>query len=161
MAVDAMGQTYVTGYTLSPDFPTTADAFDPICGTDGYCNSNPLFDDYSDVFVTKLNAAGSALVYSTFLGGAGQDRGVSLAVDAVGQAYVTGSTLSFDFPTTPGAFDITCGTDGNCNPDGYESSDVFVTKLDAAGALVYSTFLGGELTEGGESIAVDAAGQAY
>lgn len=129
IAVDAAGQAYVTGYTLSPDFPTTAGAFDPICGTDGYCNSNPLFDANYDVFVTKLDAAGRALLYSTYLGGAGQDGGYSMAVDAAGQAYVTGWTYSPDFPTTLGAFDTTHNG----------MADAFITKLSADGsAPVYN-----------------------
>jgi hypothetical protein len=100
--------------------------------------------------------------YSTYLGGAGGDEGYSIAVDAAGQAYVRGSTFSFDFPTTPGAFDSTCGTDGNCNPmEGYASSDAFITKLDTAGsALVYSTYLGPSTTRG-YGIALDAAGNVY
>jgi Beta-propeller repeat len=89
--------------------------------------------------------------YSTYLGGTGQDTGVSIAVDAVGQAYVTGSTFSFDFPTTPGAFDTTYNGEG----------DAFITKLDAAGSvLVYSTYLGPSTTRG-YGIALDAARNVY
>jgi Beta-propeller repeat len=151
IAVDASLNLYVAGQTISPDFPTTPGAFD--------ATQNGGWD----TFITKLNAAGHALVYSTFLGGRELDYGFSMAVDAVGQAYVTGYTLSPDFPTTLGAFDRTCGTDGNCNPiEGYTSSDALITKLDASGrALVYSTYLGGQFSEEGTSIAVDAAGQAY
>src|SRR5205823_6026005 len=91
----------------------------------------------ADVFVTKLNPAGSApLAYSTFLGGSDTEVGYGIAVDASGSAYVTGYTLSADFPTTPGAFDTTF------NGGTY---DAFVTKLNPAGSapLAYSTFLGG------------------
>ena len=92
-----------------------------------------------DAFVTKFNAAGSALVYSTYLGGGDSDRGESIAVDSAGNAYVTGSTLSTDFPTA-NAFQSTYGG-GNS----VESGDAFVTKFNAAGsAMVYSTYLGGE-----------------
>ena len=92
-----------------------------------------------DAFVTKFNAAGSALVYSTYLGGGDSDHGESIAVDSAGNAYVTGSTLSTDFPTV-NAFQSTFGG-GNSG----ESGDAFVTKFNAAGsALVYSTYLGGE-----------------
>jgi hypothetical protein len=142
IAVDAAGNAYVTGTTPSADFPTTPGAFDT------------TFNGLLDAFVTKLNAAGSALVYSTFLGGSSQEDGVGIAVDAAGNAYVTGNTASVDFPTTPGAFDTTFNG----------GSDAFVTKLNAAGtALVYSTFLGGSGAEGvlGGSIAVDSAGNAY
>ena len=84
------GRAFLAGFTSSPDYPTTSGAFDT---TSNY------------VFVTKLNASGSDLVYSTFLGGTNFDDGEDIAVDASGRAYVTGSTSSFDYPTTPGAFD--------------------------------------------------------
>ena len=100
------------------------------------------------MFVTKLNTTGSALVYSTFLGGSGFDSAGGLALDAAGNAYVSGGAASVDFPTTPGAFDTL--------PDG---SDAFVTKLNPAGsALVYSTVLGGTGSEGASAVAVDARG---
>ena len=84
--------------------------------------------------MTKLNAAGTALVYSTYLGGSGDDFGTGIAVDAAGNAYVTGLHPSGNFPTTPGAFQTTFGG----------GPDAFVTKLNTAGtALVYSTYLGG------------------
>ena len=117
----------------------------------------------SDAFVTKLNAAGSELAYSTFLGGTNSDGGGAgfvgfggIAVDGEGSAYVTGLTLSANFPTTPGAFDTTL--DGG--------ADAFVTKLNASGsALAYSTFLGGTGSDGGLGelgidIAVDGQGRA-
>jgi hypothetical protein len=102
------GRAYVTGITVSSDYPTTPGAFDITHGTFG-------FDD----FVTKLNASGSRLAYSTYLGGGSRDDGFSIAVDGSGRAYLTGLTSSADYPTTPGAFDTTL--------DG--SSDAFVTKL--------------------------------
>src|SRR5207244_2829657 len=92
IAVDGTGYAYVTGYTLSSDFPTTPRAFDTTHNGAG------------DVFVTRLNAAGMALVYSTFLGGYADEEAYGIAVDGTGYAYVTGYTLSTDFPTTPGAF---------------------------------------------------------
>src|SRR5439155_85918 len=87
------GHAYVTGDTSSPDFPTTPGAFDTTLG------------GTADAFVTKLHADGSALVYSTYLGGTLNDRGIGIASDDPGNAYVTGHTSSLDFPTTPGAFD--------------------------------------------------------
>jgi hypothetical protein len=136
IAVDGMGRAYVTGLTGSDgseDFPTTG-AF----GT--------LYNGgFRDAFVTKLNASGSALAYSTFLGGADQDQGLGIAVDGMGRAYVTGFTFSTDFPTTTGAFDTTLNGE----------SDAFVTKLDPSGsALAYSTFLGGTSFDQGLGIAV-------
>jgi hypothetical protein len=149
IAIDAAGNAYVTGQTKSRTFPTTGGAFDrtfnvdscPRCGIDQY-----------DAFVTKLNASGSGLVYSTFLGGFDIDDGLGIAVDAAGNAYVAGQTASLNFPTTTGAFDRTRNA----------GSDTFVTKLNAAGsALVYSTYLGGAAQEFPARIAVDAGGNAY
>jgi uncharacterized protein (DUF2141 family) len=141
IALDAGGSAHVTGVTTSPAFPTTPAAFDPSF------NGGPL-----DAFVTKLSPTGSALLYSTYLGGNDLDRGHGIAVDAGGSAYVTGQTTSVNFPTTLGAFDTTLG--GCC--------DAFVTKLNAAGsALFYSTYLGSSGFDGGNGIAVDAGGNAY
>jgi hypothetical protein len=91
IAVDATGAAYVTGRTGSSNFPTAH----PL---------KPMLSGFSDTFVAKLNAAGSALVYATYLGGSDQDEGRGIAVDAAGHAYVTGVTFSRDFPTTPGPF---------------------------------------------------------
>jgi hypothetical protein len=109
---------------------------------------------FSDSFVTKLNAAGSALVYSSYLGGSGSEMPGRLALDAAGQAYVTGSTASFDFPTTAGAFQTAKAANG---------FDAFVTKVNAAGtALAYSTHLGGTFgNDFGEAIGVDGSGRAH
>lgn len=139
VAVDSGGSAYLVGSTSSTDYPVTAGAFDT--------SQNGAFD----VFVTKVNAAGSALVYSTFLGGSGFDSGSGIAVDAAGNAYVTGGAGSTNFPTTPGAFSVIA-----------DGSDAFIAKLNAAGsALVYSTTLGGSAGEGANAIAIDAAGQAW
>src|SRR5437870_3644449 len=140
IAVDAAGNVYVTGSTLSNDFPTTVGASQPTSGGD------------FDAFVTKLNPTGSALVYSTFLGGSSFDASSAIAVDASGNAYVTGSTLSIDFPTTAGAFQTTFG--------GFV--DAFVTKLNPTGsAVIYSTYLGGNNGDGSSGIAVDSADNAF
>jgi len=140
IAVDSAGSAYVTGDTDSTDFPTTPGAFQTTNG------------GFEGAFVTKLNAAGSALSYSTYLGGSSVDGGRGIAVDSAGSAYVTGLTGSTDFPTAPGAFQTTY--DGN--------EDVFVAKLNATGsALSYSTYLGGSGNDGGSEIAVDSAGNAY
>ncbi len=139
IAADSTGAAYVTGYTTSMNFPTTAGAY----GTMLRGNSN--------AFVTKLSSTG-ARVYSTYLGGGGTDIGNAIAVDGTGNAYVTGSTNG-GFPTTSNAYET--------NYSGDEVS-AFVTKLNAAGtALVYSTYLGGGSTDGGLGIAVDASGLVY
>lgn len=149
-AVDASGSLYLTGSTTSPDFPKTPGAFQTQCGC------GPAYSGASDAFVTKINAAGSALVYSTFLGGSRDENfplnGGAIAVDSSGNAYVTGTTISGDFPVTPGAFQTT----------NTAQEEVFVTKLNPTGSgLVYSTYLGGSATNQGVAIAVDSAGSAY
>jgi len=148
IAVDAAGNAYVTGQTASSNFPTTGGAFQRAIKF----IPTPRPPDPMDAFVTKLNSAGSGLVYSTFLGGVDIDDALGIAVDSAGNAYVTGVTSSHDFPTTPGAFSRTSGG-GN---------DAFVTKLNATGtALVYSTYLGGLDNEVGARIRLDAANNAY
>ncbi|HLJ95307.1 MAG TPA: SBBP repeat-containing protein [Gemmataceae bacterium] len=144
IAVDAAGSAYVTGFTTSSDFPTV-NAFQPILGGSGATNA----------FVAKLTPDGSALVYSTYLGGSSFDDGFDIAVDQSGHVYVTGETNSNDFPTV-NAFQPTYGGSGT-----YGSGDAFVTSLDAAGQPVYSTYLGGSGDEQGHGIAVDTAGNAY
>ena len=143
IAVDTAGNAYVTGSTFSIDFPTTQGAF-----------QTTLVGFHGVAFVTKLNSTGSGLVYSTYLGGAIEERGQAIAVDIAGNAYVTGRTFSKNFPTTPGAFQPT--------PDPLAGNSAFVTKLNPTGsALVYSTYLGGNNDDQGLGIAVDAAGNAY
>lgn len=149
IVVGGSGNVYVIGTTSSTNFPVTPGAFQPNCG--GGCNGFP------DAFLTQLNSTGSALVYSTYLGGSLDETGLGVAVDSVGDAYVTGNTDSTDFPVTPGAFQTTCG--GGCK--NYQG-DAFVTEFNPAGsALVYSTYLGGSSLDIGEGIAVDSSGNAY
>ena len=144
IAVDSLGDAYVTGGTSSTDFPTTLGAL------------QTMLSGGSNAFVTEINPTGSALVYSTYLGGSGNDQGAGIAVDSSGDAYLTGTTNSSNFPTTPGAVQTTCG--GGCNNTG----DAFVTELNPAGtALVYSTYLGGSGNDQGAGIAVDSLGDAY
>jgi hypothetical protein len=115
IAVDASGAAYVTSLTTSADFPTTSNGFDP------------THNGQQDVYVTRLNPAGSTLAYSTFLGGGNTDAGFGLAVDtAMGTAYVTGRTNSLNYPISSGAYDPTCG---GCPG----LKDGFVTKLDTIG----------------------------
>ena len=139
IAVDEGGAAYITGYTSSSGFPTTPGAFDT------------SFNGIGDAFVAKLNAAGSALDYATFLGGSGDDWGRGIAVDGSGAAYVTGGTQSSDMPTTRGAFDLIL-----------DSDDAFVARLGAAGSVLeYATFLGGSGYDEGMGIAVDGSGAAW
>src|SRR5207302_1266478 len=108
IAVDALGSAYVTGFTDSTNFPTTAGAF------------QTTFGGTEDASVAQLNATGTGLVYSTYLGGSGVDDGLGIAVDALGNAYVTGFTGSTNFPTTAGAFQTTFGGG---------TEDAFVAKI--------------------------------
>ncbi len=152
VAVDGSGNVYVVGYTQSPDFPVTPGAFDRTGAP-----SNSL-----DAFVAKVNPMGTALVYATFIGGSNFEWGRSIAVDAAGNAYITGQTTSPDFPVTGKAFQRTLAH-LNCPRCGIDNYDAFVTKLNPTGsALVYSTYLGGAGSiDDGLAIAIDAGGNAY
>src|SRR6266567_338073 len=139
VAVDSAGNAYITGTTFSTDFPTVNAI-------------QPTFHGGRDVFVTKINADGTALGYSTYLGGSvGSDFGVAIALDSAGSAYVAGMTDSLDFPTVNA---IQSTSHGNL--------DLFVTKINAGGnALVYSTYLGGSGNDFNPDVAVDSTGNAY
>ena len=149
LGLDGTGNVYITGATLSTDFPTSSGAF------------QTTNHGLADAFVAKLSAAGSALLYSTYLGGSGVDQGSAVAVTSAGVAYVTGFTQSSDFPTANPVQAILgisagplCGTSA--------CSDAFVTQLNAAGnALVYSTYLGGSGPDFGQAIALDSTGDPY
>lgn len=145
MAMDSAGNVFVTGYTDSTDFPTTEGAFDRT-------STAELSGYKSDTFVLKLNASGTALVYSTYLEGNDWDEARDIAVDILGQAYVVGETRSVNFPTTPGSFDTSMTGIG----------DIFITGLNPEGSgLIFSTFLGGTRLERGFDIAVDRFGCVY
>jgi subtilisin-like proprotein convertase family protein len=138
IALDTAGNAYVAGVSLSTDFPSVA-PFQPAPGGE------------ADAFVAKLNPAGSALVYSTWLGGSENDGATAIAVDATGRAIVTGGTASTDFPTRNALQAQSRG-----------GFDAFVTKLDAAGsALVYSSYLGGGGDDGAHRVELDSAGNVY
>ncbi|WP_309495418.1 SBBP repeat-containing protein [Mechercharimyces sp. CAU 1602] len=142
IAVDATGNTYVTGQTSSTNYPVTSGAFQTVASV------------LADAFVTKLNATGTSLLYSTYLGGSGDDDdGFGIDVDDTNNAYVAGETNSTDFPITTGAFQtVNAGT----------GIDAFITKLNPAGtALVYSTFLGGTDNDRGRGIVINESNQAY
>ena len=137
VAVDASGQFLITGITLSSDFPT----MDPL---------QPVIGGSYDAFVTRLNAAGDTLLYSTYLGGSNHDEAGGIAIDASGHAYVSGHTSSADFPVASALQPLFAG-----------DWDAFVLKLTPTGdALVYSTYLGGSHTDRNVEIAITASGEA-
>lgn len=153
VAIDNTGNAYVTGFTSSGDFPITSGSF------------RTAYSGSTDAFVTKVNTAGSALSYSTYLGASNVDRGYGIAVNTSGEAYIAGQTYSTSYPTTTGAFRTSHGG-GN--------ADAFVTRLNAAGTnLVYSTFLGGTgvctvtdpfrsyQCDAAHAIALDSSGNAF
>ena len=155
IAIDAAGDAYVTGSTDAVNFPTV-NAAQPTFG--GNVVDQSGFE--GDGFVTKLNPNGSTLVYSTFVGGNGNDQGNGIAVDAAGDAYITGTTSSTNLLTTPGAFQKLFGGGAGAEPG--SSTDAFVVKLDAAGSgFSYATYFGGSGSDLGNAIAIDAAGDAY
>jgi hypothetical protein len=138
IAVDRAGNAYVTGYTQSTDFPTA----NPFQAT---------IHGGSDAFVAALDPSGSTLLYSTYLGGSGNESGAGIAVDGAGNAYVTGDTTSTDFPTA-----------NPFQPTNHGRTNAFVAALDPTGStLLYSTYLGGSDIDSGLGIAVDRAGNAY
>jgi hypothetical protein len=138
IAVDPLGNIYITGTTFANNYPVV-DA------------SQSTNKGSSNVIITKLNPAGDKILYSTYLGGSGFDNAAGIAVDGNGSAYVTGTIGSSDFPTTPGAFMTTCPS--ICNTP-------FVSKFLSDGTLAFSTFMGGSNSPA-HAIAVDSAGEAY
>lgn len=149
LAVDSSSRAYIAGMTSSPDFPTTAGAFDR------------SLDGASDGFAVRISADGSALEYGAYLGGSDQDWVSGVAVSPAGWAVLAGSTSSADFPATPGAYDTTYAG-GTCgHPYPYPCLDGFVVRLnDGGSALEYGTFLGGSGSDGISAVAVDSAGRA-
>jgi len=151
MAVDGAGEAFLTGYTYARDFPTTSGAFQPKLTT-GNVNGTG--------WVAKMNSAGSALVYGTYLGGGASDAGRGIAIDSAGNAIVAGYTESTDFPVTSNALQST----DNAAPigSGTTNDTGFVSKLNSTGSsLIFSTFLGGSNSDQMLAAATDAAGSAY
>lgn len=140
IAVDGAGNVYIAGTTESPQFPVTNAGYQKTYG-----------GGTSDAFVVKLDSSGATRLYATYLGTAAQDEASGIAVDAAGNAYITGFTSSNKFPVTPGAAQTAYGG----------SQEAFAVKLDPTGTtLVYSTFIGGSSSDYGRAIAVDGAGNA-
>ena len=150
IAADSAGYAYVTGYTASTNFPTSTNAFQSLLNGD----AKPPF--LYDAFVARLTPLGDALAYSTLLGGGNNDAGFRIAVDGAGNAFITGSSLSLDFPNTA----------TNIIASGFTNSarintDAFLTRLDPSGALVYSARFGGSRDDVGWDLALDAGGDAF
>src|SRR5208282_3998673 len=144
IALDSAGNIYIAGSTASTDFPV----FHALQVTTG---------GKGDAFVAKISPDGQHVLYATYLGGTGTDEALGIAVDAKNSVYVTGQTLSPDFPTE-NAFQPHCltGSSNQC------AGEAFVAKLSSDGSsLVYSTYLGGSGGDSGNAIAVDVAGQVY
>ena len=150
IVLDSSGNAYMTGRTTSSNYPLSGNPF-----------QNSLAGGI-DAVVTKLNSTGSALLYSTYFGGSSDEAGFIIDLDPSNQVYISGQTISTDFPVSTGAYDTTCGTDGTCNGGQW---DAFAVKIDpaASGAAsrVYATYFGGSQVDSGQSIAVDGSGNAY
>jgi hypothetical protein len=163
IAVDSASNAYLTGYTLGQGFPVTPGAVQGSCP-----GANDTYTTCRGGFVTKLNASGSALVYSTYLGGdptstnsSSQDQGLGIGVDAAGDAFVGGSAVSSNFPTTPGAFQTTAVP---IPPDSIllDKNHGFLTELNPTGtAFVFSTYIGGTSSDQVNGVAVDNSGNVY
>lgn len=155
IAVNSSGNAYMTGYTTSTNFPTW-NPFQSQCtvGSNGAC---------SDAFIAELSADGSSLLYSTYLGGSGDDAPQGIAVDSSGNAYLAGNTNSEDFPTANALQTVAGG--GTCTTAtgaGFLCRDAFVTELSATGdALIFSTYLGGSADDAASGIAVDSSGTIF
>ena len=144
IAVDTSGNVYIAGTTNSTDFPTTAGALQVNYGGGRY-----------DAFAAKLSPDGATVIYATYLGGSGDDRGAAIAINSAGNATIVGSTTSLDFPVSNALQSI--------NASLYlPGTTAYVTKLDGTGSHpIFSTYLGGRIAEGAEAIALDQSGNAY
>jgi hypothetical protein len=146
IASDSSGNIYVAGTTVSANFPTKNPILSAAIGNE-------------DVFVTKIDAAGATLTYSTYLGGSGVDRPAGMVLDSSGNIFVAGTTTSLNFPTTIGVFQAALAA-GACGTD--TCPDAFVAKIKADGTgIMYSTYLGGTGTDAAGGITIDSTGNAY
>ena len=154
IGVDSAGNAYLAGATMSTDFPT-------VNAVQTSLKSSPANAYNVDAFAAKLSPDGTKLLYSTYLGGTNPDAALSVAVDATGNAYLTGYTASSNFPVSSGAFQPVFGGSGGQYDNTYTSGDAFVVKMSPTGSVVYSTYLGGKKDDIGLGIAIDAQGNAY
>ena len=173
IAVDSAGEAYVVGTTFSPHFPVTLPVFNPACGGDGKCGAtfNTESGIVSNAFVAKLNTAGSALIYSTYLGFYEDVTGAAIAVDTDGNAYVTGQTTPMIPPTVtitppapePQPFPTLNGFKVNTGPTGFVGvTNAYISELSPTGiSLLYSSYIGGTAEDSGLGVAVDNNGNAY
>ena len=171
LAADAAGNAYITGMTLSSDFPVTKGAFQ----TSYAGGAGNTCEQVGDAFVAKLGPDGSELIYSTYVGGSFGDFASALAIDTDGDAYITGYTISGNFPVTQGAYQTSNHGRGGqlskpvCNgvneiapQPWFVTGDAFVTKLNPSGSqLIFSTYLGGSLDDFGLAIALDSSNNVY
>ena len=148
IAIDPDGNAYVSGETRSNDFPNTTNAFDRTYNS-GPSNQGP------DVFVLKLSQGGSALIYSTYVGGNANDWAFDIAVSSNNTAFVTGYTASTNFPVTPGAYDTTFN-------GGEVVGDVFIIRLNSNGSsLIFSSYIGGNSWEIGYGLKLNSFNDIY
>lgn len=144
MVLDDMGNIYITGFTSSHDFPTSAGVYSRTLQRTQW--------DYPDIFVSKFNPMGDSLIFSTFIGGLGDDYGEGISLDSEGNIYVTGYTWPVEFPVTENAFQDTAQS-------GY---DAFIIKLDSNGSnLIFSTLVGGSKDDYGIAITINDENEAY
>src|SRR5581483_9252208 len=165
ITVDSTGNAYVAGLTGSNDFPTTTNAIQKTFGGTGRYGVNGDFTA-GDTFVSKISADGSSLLYSTYLGGPGDEPAADIALDPSGNIIVTGMTTSKEFPVTADALQkIFAGYGGQGIPqrpgDAFNTGDAYIVKISPAGSLLYSSFFGGSGDDAGTAVAVDIAGNIY
>lgn len=151
VTLDGSGDAFITGSAGSVDFPITTGLQTSSTVSSGSIYSRSANGPYTEAFVSELNPSGTSLLFSTFVGGSGNDVGRAITLDGTGAIYVTGQTNSSDFPVTAGAAQT-------ANRGGY---DAFYFKLASNGHLAYSTYFGGSSTEDGRAIALDPAGSVY